>query len=658
MNWAQRIIRLFIIMIVITILVSGNTLARDYSLPGKTENPGPQPIVIVSIDKADSLDLWNSELPSLKELIATSACGLMNIRSNAGYGNTGGGYLTLGSGSRATMPGILGGTFEKEEALPGGTANQYLAWTYGFSAAALSNSSLKVPEVGWINNQALTEDHPVEPGSLGAIFKSKGWRTCLLGSQDTPLLPNRPGGLLLMDHQGLIDEGVIFPALAEQDPGFPYQTRFSTAKTMNELRSRLAPKKVFLIDFGDFSRLDSYQIEMLPAQFQKLKELTWIRFDQFIGQLLNLQKSNPFSLIVLSPSISKEGITRKNLLAPIMINTPQYHSGLLTSGTTKWPGLVANIDILPTMVKLAGFQFISGLPGRVISVKPVANLRQELRDLNQRLIGANTNQRPVLDWYMGIIAGCWTLGLVFLFWKRERLTKLLLTGLLVIPLTLIGLPLLPIWSWSLFGFLGLTLILTSVFIFIKPLEKGIMILSGLIWSVLILDQMLGWRLIRYSPLGYSAMAGSRYYGMGNEFMGVFLAVALILAYLIYQKTGSKWPSLLISGVTISVLSLPQLGAKFGGILAGSVGFTYYLIKLYRVEFKNRKLWLSLSGLVLCLALVGWWDSLRPPEIRTHIGRFINLFLSKDFGQVGQIIFRKLAMNLNLTMNSPWIRIII
>ncbi|MCL6589955.1 MAG: hypothetical protein K6U80_08385 [Firmicutes bacterium] len=659
MNRGQRIIRFLVIIIVTVfwIFVSGSV---GGALPDKSGKPNPEnpPLVIVSIDKADSLELWNSQLPSIKQLTGASACGLMNIRSGAGYGNSGSGYLTLGSGSRATMPGLLGGAFEGNEALPGGTANQYLAWTYGGKAASLESQSLKIPEAGWITNQALAEDHPVAPGSLGAIFRSNGWQTCLIGGQDNPLLPDRPGGLLLMDHQGIIDEGAIHSAINEKDPGFPYLSRFSTTKTINELRDRMAPKKLFLIEYGDFARLDSYQYEMLPGQYQKLKELTWVRFDQFLGELLRLQKNYAFSIILLSPSVSKEGITRKNLLAPIVINAPQYPPGLLTSGTTKWPGLVANIDVLPAMVKLAGFKFILGLQGRVISVKPEAGHIRKLQELNWRLIGANSSQRGILDWYMGIIAACWIGGLLFYYLKKEAASKLLLTGLLVIPLALIGLPLLPLWAWSVCGFLGFTLILTVVFNFINPLDKRTLILSGLIWSALILDQIMGWPLIRYSPLGYSAMAGSRYYGMGNEFMGVFLAVSLILAGLIYQKTGFKWPAFLISGLTIAVLSLPQLGAKFGGILAGSVGFSFYLIQLFRIDFKDRRLWLGLGGLILFLAAVSWWDSLRPAEVRTHIGRFIGLFFSRDFGQVGQTIFRKLSMNLKLTMSSPWIRIVI
>jgi len=223
---------------------------------------------------------------------------------------------------------------------------------------------------------------------------------------------------------------------------------------------------------------------------------------------------------------------------------------------------------------------------------------------------------------------------------------------------MIIMPLFPLWCWQLPGFLGLTLILTIIFLQIKALDRRILILSGFIWGILILDQLMGWRLMRFSPLGYSAMAGSRYYGLGNEFMGVFLAAALILAYLTYKRYSLKWSPPLILGISILVLSLPQLGAKFGGILVCSVGFPFYLIKFYNLKLKNKKLWYGIIAFVLVLAAIGWWDSMRPPAAQTHIGQFIRLVFNKDYGQLRQIIFRKIGMNLKLTMNSPWMRIIL
>ncbi len=628
-----------------------------------------RPIVIVSADKLDSLELFHSDLAAIKQLLAGSACGLMNIRTGAGYCDSASGYLTLGAGSRSTMPGVLGGTFEPRRHLPGGKAKFYLDWSFGATVPALEKGNLVVPEIGWINNQACTEDRQVDPGQLGAIFRDNGWRTCLIGNLDNITTSNRPGGLLLMDRHGIIDEGNIGNSMNEFDFEFPYRYRFSISKAIRELDARLAAAKIIELEFGDFFRLDLYRDKIDPAQYLILKQNCWARFNGFLAELDKLRTAKPFTLVVVSPSVSKESRINKNLLAPVIISSPEFPPGLLSSGTTKWPGLVANIDLLPTLLKLSNLQTNYRLPGRFFTVKPVSDYLSRLEALNQRLAIKNSSQRRILNWYMGIISVGWIAGLLLIYmarlWFRDGMTRnlslfyeWLITGVVVIPLSLVILPIFPAWLWEVGEFLILTSLLGAFLVSIKTIDLRMLILSGLIWGGLILDQILGWHLIRFSALGYSAMAGSRYYGLGNEFMGVFLAASLIFGHLLNQYRAPKWLIPLVLGFSIFVLSWPQLGAKFGGILSGTAGFSYYLIRFYKVKLDNLKLWVILSGCLLILAAIGWWDSLRPPEVQTHIGRFIHLFLAKDFQQMSEIIFRKLLMNLKLTIVSPWVRIIL
>ena len=135
--------------------------------------------------------------------------------------------------------------------------------------------------------------------------------------------------------------------------------------------------------------------------------------------MLQLQKTKPFTLIVLSPSISKEGVFKKSLLAPVVIVGPGYQPGLLTSGSTKWPGIVANTDLLPTLLNIAGLTANRNLSGRPLKVILSAHPLIKLNILNARLMAINQNQRSLLDWYMGIISVGWLLGLVCWYCKRR-----------------------------------------------------------------------------------------------------------------------------------------------------------------------------------------------------------------------------------------------
>jgi hypothetical protein len=670
------------------LIISG----AGWALPKDTERSGEygQPLVIVTADKMDSLELFGSELPGVKRLLNDGACGLMNVRSGLGYMDSSSGYLTLGTGSRSTVPNEFwgektglensglefGGAYElRNGKLPGRRAGADLLWSFGIGAETLKPENLVIPMMGWVKNQARMENFHVDPGKLGAFFHENGWRTCLIGNLDNTVTSYRPGGFLLMDRRGIIDEGQISQAILEKDPSFPFIYRFNLNQTIAEISGRLAPRKIMVIEFGDFFRLEACQKEMRQTRYEQLKQSVWSRFNQFLTELFRLKEAHPFTLVVVSPSVSGESYLKKNLLGVMVVNDPRYRPGLLTSGTTKWDGLVANVDFLPTLLKITGIQTRQRLTGRAVSVIQDKNHRQQLIRLNQCLIANNGNQRRVLDWNMGMITFGWLVGLAGILIARKfisleqkigtylgRICDGLITLVAVMPLSMIILPLLPAVFWQVAGFLGLSMIISLIFIQIKAVDLRILILSGIFWAGLILDQLFGWSLIRFSPLGYSAMAGSRYYGMGNEFMGVFLAASLILTHLMSRSTIARWAvpkafGPLILGVSILVFSLPQLGAKFGGILSGTVGFSYYLIKVYHVKVYNKKLWFILGGFIFGLAAIGWWDSLRAPEVQTHIGRFIRLIFTRDFSQVGEIILRKLTMNLKLTAVSPWMRII-
>mgnify|MGYP005849660769 CR=1 FL=1 len=693
-------------MMMIGLMIGG----AGWALP---ENPGrydggERPLVIVAVDKMDSMQLLSIDLPGVKKLLDEGACGLMNVRSGMGYIDSASGYLSLGTGSRSTRvdePGpakfgteksrnsraelsgpefsmldfsgmrLSRGTFEMGGGLPGGTVESHLQWSLGVGVENLKAGNLVVPEIGWIQNQARVEDFHVDPGRLGAIFHKNGWRTCLIGNLDTITRPYRPGGFLLMDRRGVIDEGLVNETILAVDQRFPYQYRFHGPKAVQELSRRLADRKVILVEFGDFYRLDACREEMRPERYERLKRNIWVDFDRFLIRLFRLRETTPFTLAVTSPSVSVEAYRKRSLLGIFIIHAPEYGPGLLTSGTTKWPGLLANVDFLPTLLKMSNIQTHQRLTGRTASVIPVKNHRERLTRLNQRLIANNLSQRRILDWSMGLIAFGWIAGSLAIYWrsifkigKRFRgylriVGDWLITLVAVIPLSLLVIPLLPTFFWQVGGFVILAIFAVFLFTRIPSADHRIFILAGIIWGGLILDQLLGWRLIRFSPLGYSAMAGSRYYGMGNEFMGVFLAASLVLTHLIHRNAMApwnvpKWLGSFILGISILVFSLPQLGAKFGGILSGIAGFSYYIVNVYRLNFKNKRLWLILAGCVLGLAAIGWWDSMRAPEVQTHIGRFIRLFFNRDFTQVGRIIIRKLSMNWKLTVFSPWMRIVL
>lgn len=619
---------------------------------------GKPPIVVIIADKMDSTDLFQSRRPAIQRLLAESGCGLMNIRSGSGYTNSNSGYLTLGSGDRVVAPGRLNGAYAYGHLFGRISAADFWGWSMAESLA-IDQFNLVVPEIGWIYNQAEMADRLTFPGLLGSTFRMNGWQTVLIGNVDTVARSSRPGGLLLMDRQGIIEDGRIDLEINAYDPNFPYGYHFSVAKTMVEVEKYLAPRNLLVIEFGDFARLDQAREQIPPERFNGLTEKAWERFDHLIDEMLGRAAVTEFNLLVLTPSLARESWSARRWLAPLVIHGAGFPSGLLTSMTTRWTGLTANLDILPTLSAMADLRVNQGVSGRRIISRPVPGHLEQLVALNSRINMSVNRQRLLLDAYLTLIVVGWGLMILFRQGKWFRIARGMIFSVMLAPLILILLPMLPPISWQVTVFWGLSMIL-GMLLGWKGANSGEWAgrIGLLLWLFLTLDQVSGWQLIRFSALGYSPASGSRYYGMGNEYMGIYLAVSLFLAHFIREKTAFNLWAILILAFSIFILAWPHYGINFGGTLAAIGGFFFYEINLYGINLRQRKLWYLLGAGIGLSIIFGIWDALREPELQTHVGSFFRLIFNHDLAQIGMVIFRKLNMNFKLLLFSAWTRIIL
>lgn len=629
-----------------------------------TENPpgevmNGKPVVLIIADKLDAEGFFNTQLPGIRRYLETSTVGLMNVRSGVGYVSSSG-ILTLGSGNRSIFPPDLSVNQRKNQRTTSNDPRSYWEWSLGLLHT--SAGGIVVPEIGWILSQSAEDGNSGYTGLLGTVAHQHGWRTYLVGNGSNQATSNQPSALLLMDRKGLIDGGDIGSEIERFDPKFPYGYRFDRQRVMTDLRHWIAPKRLIAVNFGDFARLDTYREEMLPQQFERVEQSVWRDFDAFLTELLTEWSSDQVTLIVLSPSISKDGTTNKDLLAPVVIRNSVYREGVLGSATTNWPGLVSNLDLLPTILAISGTTTDNYLTGRVIKPYPERNPLARVEDLRQKIRFASLNQRSLLDWFQGLITGCWIAAVFCFGLKYKSFGNWLLSVIALIPLVLLLMPGLTVihgqTGVSIIAiFLMLSIGMAVILALIRDVELRFLAISAASWLGILVDQISGWSLIRFSALGYSAAAGSRYYGIGNEYMGIFLGVTLVLAELIRRRTGKRWPVPILLGISLLAVGWPQLGINFGGLLGAIPGFTLYLFMIYHWRLNNRKTWLAAGLGIGAVLLVGWWDSTRSIDLQTHIGRFFQLLFSRDLGPIWEIILRKLEMNLKLMANSPWARII-
>ena len=137
--------------------------------------------------------------------------------------------------------------------------------------------------------------------------------------------------------------------------------------------------------------------------------------------------------------------------------------------------------------------------------------------------------------YLAIVLGIWMLGgTVLLFAKR------LPPLLLLVPLIFL--------TGALFsnGLLSFSAVCGGLFLTVYVLNKRFLlsrlslVLLALIAGSLLIDMLTGSHLMQRNLLGYSAIEGARYYGIGNEAMGVLIGALLVLAARLW-KPDSKYP---------------------------------------------------------------------------------------------------------------------
>jgi len=190
-------------------------------------------------------------------------------------------------------------------------------------------------------------------------------------------------------------------------------------------------------------------------------------------------------------------------------------------------------------------------------------------------------------------------------------------------------------------------------------------------AVIGLDVMTGSRLQLGTPFGLSALAAGRFYGVGNNALGVYGASGLLLAAWAATALGAAGPEpepggrrravLAVSAIALFVVvaaGWPGFGAKVGGTIAMVPGFLLLLAAVAGIRVTWRRALLILaSGLVLVTGFAVL-DYLVPSAGPSDIGAFVGHVLH---GGSGGILQRKISANvgsLTTTVYSPIVPVVV
>jgi hypothetical protein len=362
---------------------------------------------------------------------------------------------------------------------------------------------------------------------------------------------------------------------------------------------------------------------------------------------------------------------RRHRLAPGQMPSWLAMSGgkaLLTSDTTRAPGIVSNLDVAPTLATIALGRTPAGSGGHVIrrergalAVVRTARLQRALHVLAL----AGTPACAVL----GILTFTAALSLLAVS-PRRRWPRILLLAAVMAPTGLaISAGTQP---QSVPGFAGiaggLTLALTVAVwalggLFAKGEETpdASVLYTALLLSVLFLaaDTLGHGMAVRLSPLTSLFQTGVRFYGLGNEYAAVFVPALLFVVALTMERAEIGVPSagaLAATGIALAAggafLGWRSAGANFGGMLTALAAGSVFWTKAARKAGLRFAWAVAVIGSVAIVSAIVCLDASGAQP--THIGAVARQGATGGGATLGGIVSGKAAIALRLALSPAFL----
>jgi hypothetical protein len=642
-------------------------------LVGGDSRPGgaaEQKLLLVVLDKVSWYDLMSDDVqaPMLRRLAEEGAVGLMCVRSARGHG---GEYLTIGAGSRAasrldpvTRTNAEADAYQAGEVVRGRTAAEVYTARTGWRPAGDAILHLSIGE---LVRQNASADYPLRLGLLGRALRRAGVRVACVGNADTPAGPHRELVAIGMDEQGRVPLGDVSRRLAVRDPTCASGATFSESALLRALRRAAETADLVVLDPGETSRVESYAAKMTSEAAQAERHRAIEQTDRLIAQALSPRSAQQWSALILAPSLREPQAGESEVgLAPVILWSPGQEPGILSSRSTGRPGLVVNTDVAPTVLRYFGIEPSAEAVGRPMTVDQVeGSALERLGGELARHAASERARRQVFRTLPAVATiALWVSAFFLLVGERvPRRLRILIRGVLLLLLSvpagmlLAAVPALPADQILLVG-MAAACVVALVGAWTTGWRLGHVLPCLLLVGLLVYDLVRGQEMLYWSPLSYSASAGARFYGIGNEYAGALLGASLIGAASILwprDKVGSG-ERIFATGCLLAVavlVGVPRFGANLGMSLGMAVGAGVFALYLGREAMGWPK---ALLGLLLATAIVAAAvavDVLLRGVEASHIGRWVVSVKNEGWQAVYDVLARKLAMNWLLIRVSSW-----
>lgn len=631
------------ILLSIFILIYTYETALGIELESQSKN-----VYIVVANKLTLQDI--QKMPNLINLLDESGIGLMNVRGTSGY--TGAeGFATINASAK-TYANNMSSQFHN------------LNWEYRDiyeNRVGKLNGQYSVGniELGRLYNQ--NEDNSYDPriGLLGDILHENGLKTAVFGNSDTADHEYRYAALIPMDSKGLIDYGNVDNILV-QDEDYPYGLKTDYNRILEEVNDIKHKASLIVIDTGDLFRLHNESNTVSDDVFLEKRNKILADIDSFIGKLIeNINKES--LLFILSPNSGEERINGSRL-TPVILWGSNVSKGLLISSTTNRLGIIANLDIAPTVAEFFGLK-ISNASGNIIKWKDKGDAFQYIKSINSRIDLTSKTRSKSLTAY-GIIsiivlsiAAFFILVKVRMDYNINRLLRILLLILYGIPLILIISSMFNIVSIG--KFINTILLLIIIYAILLTKYNRIKALYGLTYAYCIIisaDIAFDGLFSEFSVLSYDPVIGARYFGIGNEMAGLFLAVSMTGIGLLYSKVKKKSLLGLMLALSVLLVGHPKLGANVGGMITFLSASLFFILEVMEKKISLKNLIAIAFITVIAVGLLGLIDMRLNPN-PTHLGKTLLKIGEEGIDIASNIIVRKIMMNIKLVGSSFWTKVL-
>jgi hypothetical protein len=327
---------------------------------------------------------------------------------------------------------------------------------------------------------------------------------------------------------------------------------------------------------------------------------------EVLGELLEKRRPGELVIVIQSPPPR-----RAPQLLPVGVLGMGKPSSI-TSDTTRRTGLVAGIDVMPTVLDHIGVKVPKEVKGEPIRLEGKRDADM-LRDLDDRLRVVGPRRFPALETLLATwLAITFLLGL--LQDRRGIRTSLRLGALAfmwVLPMLLVTAALAPSRTAELAILAGGTFLLAVITDRLVPWPRAPMVPAAVTVVSYVVDLALGSDLIIRSLLGSNPRFGSRYFGIGNELEAAIPVLMFIgLAALMAHEGRSRRGAAIFAGCGLllgAAVGSGRLGADVGGVITIGAGTAVATLLMLPGGVTKRGIAIAIVAPVLALVALAGLD---------------------------------------------------